>query len=194
MNVFVNLYEIQPSNEPVLSVEKIYPLLTSYGMQRSYNTVNISYSETSVERLYKIGNSEWKSYPDKPIRLEIGETIYAKGIDKYGQETRIIASYTASMPSDALPLAAYDGDANTYWQSASWGSSKIKVDASMRGKKISVHAYQPKISAIGNGTTTQILSTGGTVNTVVQLPANVEELIISTTNVIVKLYEIVPQP
>ena len=98
-----------------------------------YQMVTINYFPTSVQRLYRIGTSgDWKTYQDQPIKVNQGQIIYAKGIDQYGNETRIISSYTANV-ADAIGAAAYDGDVST----AYYGNNKImKVDPSMEGKKV----------------------------------------------------------
>ena len=84
-------------NTPVISNEKYYPKLTEYGVKQGYNEVTIDYYETSVQRLYKIDDGEWQKYKDQKIKLELGETIYAKGIDKDGVETRTISSYKSKI-------------------------------------------------------------------------------------------------
>ncbi len=98
-----------------------------------YQMVTINYFPTSVQRLYRIGTTgEWLNYQDQAVRVNQGETIYAKGIDQYGNETRITSSYTANV-TDAIGAAAYDGDINTSFA----GYDKyLKIDSSMEGKKI----------------------------------------------------------
>ena len=48
---------------------------------------------------------EWKNYTGT-VKLKIGETIYAKGIDKENNETRDVSEYTAVLPDDALGIKA----------------------------------------------------------------------------------------
>ncbi|MFV0250110.1 MAG: hypothetical protein ACK5HP_03660, partial [Bacilli bacterium] len=103
-------------------------------IKKPYQMVTINYFSTSVQRLYKIGtDGEWQNYKDTPIWLNQGETIYAKGIDQYGNETRRISNYTANS-SDALPSEVYDGNDNTYLSTSS--IKYMLVDNSMQGKTI----------------------------------------------------------
>ncbi|MNP64311.1 hypothetical protein D3C76_1597950 [compost metagenome] len=82
-------------------------------IRNPYQMISISYFTTSTQRLYKIGSTgEWLNYNDTPIKVEQGQIIYAKGIDKYGNETRITSSYTVNV-SNALKNAAYDRNNDT---------------------------------------------------------------------------------
>jgi hypothetical protein len=78
------LYEIQPSSEPTFSATNGYMLLhadPTKNINQPYQMVTINYFATSFQRLYRIGTTgEWLNYADKPIKLNHGETIYAKGI------------------------------------------------------------------------------------------------------------------
>ncbi len=133
------LYEIQPSNEPIFSAINGYMLLhadSTKAIKEPYQMVNISYFATSVQRLYKIGdNGNWANYLDQSVKVKQGETIYAKGIDKYGNETRIITSYIANV-IDAISKEVYDGDDTTSMTS---NNVYMQVDSSMQGKNIRVY-------------------------------------------------------
>jgi hypothetical protein len=132
------IYEIQLANEPIFSVNNNkYALLNSKGVIEPYQLVNIEYFSTSVQRLYKIGESGvWLNYIDQLVKVKQGEIIYAKGIDKYGNETRIISSYTANI-SDALRQEAYDGNYDTYDVGSATGKY-MNVDSSMWGKQVRI--------------------------------------------------------
>ncbi len=134
------VYEIQPSNEPTFSATNGYMLLhadSTKSIKTPYQMVSISYFPTSVQRLYRVGTTgEWKNYEDKAIWVNQGETIYAKGIDQYGIETRIISSYTANV-TDALKKEAYDENDSTRT-----GAGIMYIDPSMQGKTVRVRAYQ----------------------------------------------------
>ncbi|MFA5603838.1 MAG: hypothetical protein WDA12_03170, partial [Bacilli bacterium] len=136
------LYEIQPSNEPTFTITNGYMLLhaNSTKVKREpYQLISISYFPTSVQRIYRIGTSgEWFNYNDQPILVNQGETIYAKGIDKYGNETRIISNYSVTVP-DALKSIAYDGNDATYITGVT--NQYMRVDSSMEGKRIRVLWY-----------------------------------------------------
>jgi hypothetical protein len=136
------LYEVQPSNEPTISIANVYMLLHEDYTKRitdPYQMITLTYFPTSIQRLYRIGTSgNWLNYADQPVRVNQGQTIYAKGIDKYGNDTRIISSYTSSMP-DAIKKEAFDGDVSTYVYNVS--GQYMSVDASMQGKNVRIKAY-----------------------------------------------------
>ena len=130
---YVLICEVYPEDAPVVIADKIYPLLTEYGVDSAYNTITLEYFPTSVKRLYRINAGEWKNYEDKSIRLEIGDKLEAKGINKYGKETNI-SSYTSILPKNALAPEAYDEDESTR---VSKGTYYINVDSSLVNKYIS---------------------------------------------------------
>lgn len=136
------LYEIRQKNTPTINNQKYYPILHSQGVQPGYNEVTIEYFQTSIDRLYKINDSEWKEYENKPIRLEIGDVIQAKGIDKSGIETKRIETYTAILPEDAMDENAYDGNLETYITIANAPENKkyIELDSSLVGTEIKISA------------------------------------------------------
>ena len=162
---YSNVYEIRPYDDALIHETKMYPKLTESGVDQGYNTVTIDYFNTSIVRQYKIvpsGENEedyaWLNHPDTDLRLELGETIYARGIDKNATPT-VVRNYTSVLPSDALQPAGYDGNAST---SASGNGTRIDVDSAMIGKKLSI-----RISGDGNKSpyysTTQFKKADGTV-------------------------------
>ena len=135
-DAYVRVKNIEQVEIPVISNTKYYPTLGEYGITQGYNTATIKYFQTSVKRLYKIDDGEWKTYNDIPIRLELDQKLYAKGINKEGKES-YVASYTSALPSDALGVNAYDGNTNTY-QEFSETNKKLKVSKEMQGNNIYV--------------------------------------------------------
>jgi hypothetical protein len=137
------LAEIQLSNEPRFSVTNGYMLLTSdptKSIRTPYQMVTVSYASTSVQRLYRIGTTgDWLNYQDQPIKLNQGQIIYVKGIDRYGAETRIISSFTANV-TDALTSNAYDINDSTAVNGIS--GKLMKIDSSMLGKSIRIYSNQ----------------------------------------------------
>ena len=128
-----SVYEVTPYSSPVLEETKYYPALTMYGVMPGYSEITINYFPTSVQRLYRINEGEWKEYQDKAIRLELNDKIEAKGIDRFGKET-IVSSHVAVLVADALKPATYDGDGSTK-QNISAIPGKLYVDESMNNKK-----------------------------------------------------------
>ena len=133
-----HLMEISVKNEPVINVTQIYPLIKQNKIEPGYSEISIEYFNTSVQRLYKIDDGQWQIYQNKKINLELDKTIYTKGIDSKGNETKII-SYTSSLAKDAIGDKAYDGDEKTYEYPND--IRYINVDSSMIGKKVKVLVY-----------------------------------------------------
>lgn len=131
---YFQIKEIEPYSTPNITTETNYPIVTENSVEPGHVNATIEYFSTSIQKLYKIDDGEWKEYKGT-IRLEIGQTIYAKGIDKYGKESDI-ESLTAALPSDALEPAAYDGNNSTVVNFKSGQARKIKIDSSMWNKSI----------------------------------------------------------
>lgn len=146
------LKEVTLLNEPVITATNGYILLSADSsrlVNNTYQMIKISYFSTSVQRLYKINiDGEWQNYQDNEIKLEQGQTIYAKGIDKDGIETRLVSSYTANS-TDAISPLAIDNNSSTYF-AASGGNYYIAIDANLAGKQMQVIGYHHNFS--GNGT------------------------------------------
>jgi hypothetical protein len=134
------VYEIIPANEPTFSATNGYITLNSdltKTIKSPYQMVSINYFPTSVQRLYRIGTTgEWLNYQDLPIWVNQDQTIYAKGIDQYGNETQVVSSYI-SYVIDAVGPLAYDGNSSTY-ATVPKIRQYIEVDSSMEGKQIRV--------------------------------------------------------
>ena len=129
------LIEIYLEDEPKININHSYPKMTLNGVEKYYITVTINYLENCIERLYKINDEEWKEYKDDDILLNIGDTIYAKGINQLGYETDIL-EYNVEIPSDAIGPEAYDGDDTTSFTTKS--SAYMNIDNSVIGKNIKV--------------------------------------------------------
>ena len=130
------VYEIKPVSIPSITVTKNYSVLTENGIEVGKNKIEISYFDTSIKNLYKIDDGDWLEYKGF-IELEIGKTIYAKGILPSGKDSDII-SYQTVFPSDALGTLAYDGDDSTNELYNPGESRKILVDYNMQGKKVEI--------------------------------------------------------
>jgi len=144
-------YEIGISNEPIITATDGYMLLTAdpaKAIKNPYQAATISYFPTSVQRLYRIGTTgDWLNYQNQPIKVDKGQTIYAKGIDKYGSETRLIPSYTANV-TDALTKEVFDGNDATGISNVT--NKYMEVDSSMQGRNVRV-----KWNVAANASSTQ---------------------------------------
>ena len=125
------LYEIQIQNQAQFEIEEVLPVIKDTGIEESYNKINIIYYQTAEKKLYKIDNGEWNEYNDDIIDLRLGETLYAKSIDKYGKET-IEANYLSKVNLSLSP-EAYDNDYSTYSN-----DGRINIDSSLIGKNIRI--------------------------------------------------------
>lgn len=136
------IIEIELLNEATFSATNGYMLLHSNpekSIRQPYQMVTINYFPTSVQKLYRIGTeSDWQNYLDQPIKVEQGKTIYAKGIDKYGIETRSTTNYTANV-TDALKKEAFDNDDSTYITNIT--NQYMEIDNSMQGNTVRIKTY-----------------------------------------------------
>ncbi|MDD2435917.1 MAG: hypothetical protein PHO63_06690, partial [Bacilli bacterium] len=193
------VYEISLSNEPTFSALNGYMLIHSdstKSINDPYQLITINYFPSSVERLYKIGETGvWESYQDKPVLVNQGKIIYAKGVDKYGNETRIISQYNVDMV-DALGALAYDGNSATF-ESAN-GTKKVLIDSGLYGKKISITTSRDcgtascviSVSIISVDGTTMTSYTLGNGTISIDVPANAKYLQFGMSRS--KVYEITP--
>jgi len=156
----LTVYELKIDNYPIINGVKHYPMLTENGVEHGYNEVTIDYFKTLVQRLYRINSGDWQEYQDKPIKLKLGDTIQAKGIDKYNKETTV-PSYTSSAISDALESTAYDGNLS----SSVWLKERtfvIDVSEGMQNKIFNIRFRFGYVDAVlSDGTTKRIISHQG---------------------------------
>ncbi len=141
----VTVYEIKPELQPEFIVgASYYPTIFPTGVKPGYASISIKYYPTSVQKLYRVGTTgNWLNYNDSPVEVNSGAILYAKGIDQYGNETKI-PSYTAPNVSDAMKSQSYDGDITTYFTTEDIKTPyKIYIDSSMIGRNISVIATLP---------------------------------------------------
>lgn len=137
-----------------------------------------------------------------PIRVNQGQTIYAKGIDQYGNETRIISSHVVHV-TNALGPEAYDGNDGTYaYNFSSTSPAYLNIDESVRGGNISIYwkaAYLSNTISLTfeniNGENISTITRQGTETRLVTIPENATRLKIHSTtasrdNIVV--YEITP--
>ena len=134
--------EIGIGKIPEISTKEVYPILKQYGIEKSYTLINLNYFRTSVKRLYKIDEGEWQQYDEKSIKLNVGETIYVKGIDKYNKETKI-NKYTAKLPTETLGIEAYDDNEDTYVTTKS-KTNYIYIDPSVVGDRLYMYIKNPE--------------------------------------------------
>ena len=131
-----SIYEIDIGDDPIISKKIVYPKLTQNGIEAEHNLINIDYLPKCVEKLYQINDGEWKRY-EKEVKVELGEIIKAKGIDKYGKETRV-SEYEVTNTSDAMPPETYDKNTET---STSKVGLYMDIDETARGKNLYVDIY-----------------------------------------------------
>lgn len=135
------VYDVQYSSEPSFTTTDGYMKLNidpTKSITSPYQMVKINYTPSSVERLYRIGSSgDWLVYKGETIKVNQGETIYAKGFDKDGIETRIVSSHTANV-ANAIGSAGLDGNFGTSFISK---SAFMELDSSLNGKLVQIKSY-----------------------------------------------------
>ena len=125
------LYEMTIQNQAKFNITEILPIIKESGIEKTYNIIDIQYYQTATKKLYKIDDGDWNEYKTT-INLELGKTIYAKSVDKYGNET-IEAKYF-SEANQGLSLEAYDGNEKTGAK-----SGKIFIDPKLIGEKLRIY-------------------------------------------------------
>ena len=168
----VRVANVTVANDPIINATKIYPKITQYGIENGYNEVTISYFSTSVQRLYRINDGEWKEYQDKAIRLELNDKLEAKGIDKNGVDSNVV-SYDSVLPDDALGPEAYDGDNNTTSM-----SGYLNVSSNMWNKYINVidagakYGTKEKIEFLDGNDNILLSKSGINKSQIIEIPEN----------------------
>ena len=107
INWELQIYELKLDTTPNIKNSYQYPKLTEEGMIDGYNNITINYYNTSVQKLYKIDDGEWQTYKS-PVKLILGQTITAKGIDKNNNVS--LKTYISEAKSDSLSNVLYDGN------------------------------------------------------------------------------------
>ena len=164
--------EVNTYNQPELNINNYYPTITEYGVEQAYNEVTIDYFSTSVQRLYRINDGEWKEYQDKAIRLELNDKIEAKGIDKKGIDTNVTL-YVSELVNDALGPEAYDGDNNTTSM-----SGYLNVSSNMWNKYINVidaeaqYGTKEKIEFLDGNDNILLSKSGINKSQIIEIPEN----------------------
>ncbi|MDF2865656.1 MAG: hypothetical protein K0R72_465, partial [Clostridia bacterium] len=192
------IYEIGPNNSPIINSIQYLPTLTNYKVENQYSTVTIKYFPTSVQRLYSFDGITWQEYKEQAIRVEIGQTIYAKGVDNNGNQTRTINSYTAAVRSDSVPLVGYDGNDATGYRVA---STYILVDPSMQNEdmriRLATHSNGGAVSINyldinGNILLTKYYNTTATFTLIQKVPIGTVKIYISMQTANATIYEMGP--
>lgn len=136
---WVNIYEVWINKDAKFDKTYVYPKITSNGIIDGYVNTKINYYETGVKKYYNIDEGEWLTYKDNQIiRVNIGETLYAKGIDKYNT-VNPISSYKGEY--DGVGKLAFDDDDSTEFSYGSHGGHyeyKMDIDNSVWNKKLQV--------------------------------------------------------
>ena len=164
--------EVNTYNQPELNINNYYPTITEYGVEAGYNEATINYFSTSVQRLYRINDGEWREYQDKAIRLELNDKIEAKGIDKNGIDTNVTL-YVSELVNDALGPEAYDGDNNTTSM-----SGYLNVSSNMWNKKVEIvdaeaqYGAKEKIEFLDGNDNILLSKSGINKSQIIEIPEN----------------------
>ena len=134
----LNIKDISLDRTPKFVEAKQHTKLTAEGFEDAYTNLTINYYQSDTTRLYKIENGAWQNYQDTPIRTEVGQTVYAKGIDKNGVENT--SQITIDYAPDALPKECYDKNQNTE-RALTHGNYKLYITEEMHGKVLEFSGY-----------------------------------------------------
>ena len=146
----IDFYEIKLDTKPTIKIEEKYGIIKENEIEKPKNLIKLKYYSTNSIRKYKIGeNEEWKDYNDEIIEMNIGEKLYAKGINVDGKESSIL-EYTANKKSDAIGYQAFDGDDSTYYRVDKSGTydNCIGIDKTAWGKSIQIHVGFPRLNYV----------------------------------------------
>lgn len=139
----MTLYEVKLLFKNDINVSQNYPTVTSSGILPAYNNISINYYNTSVQKLYKINDGEWLNYKNSSIRLELGDILYAKGIDKYGKETET-NQYTSTTISGGVNKLAYDNNNSSGYTLTNLNTKRathyLSIDPSIWEGTLSIYA------------------------------------------------------
>ena len=134
--------EISIDDAPsIVNHNSTYPVITKNGVVLPTGDISINYFTSSVQRLYKINNGEWQNYQNKNIKLNYGDTVYAKGINIIGRDTKN-TNYKISIPGDAIPSYIYDGNTGGSYTTS---TVYVSVDSSAIGKGLCAQANRMSI-------------------------------------------------
>ena len=193
-----NIYEIETYNFPTITATQYLPEITRTKIENGYSTVTINYFYTSVQRLYSFDGINWQNYQDKPIRVEVGQTIYAKGVDKYGNDTILTPTYTAALRSDAVPPAGYDKNysvgyrvTNTYMtinSNMQEQNIRIRMTSHWNGGIVVVRF----LDANGVALSANTYNTYNTFYATLKVPSGAQKLYINMNTINATIYEIEP--
>ena len=135
------LLEIEIENEPKINITPVYPKLNlDNTVEEPYYIADIEYNIWSKEKLFKIDDGEWQEYTGK-LKVEVGQTIYAKGIDKDTDNTKEVM-YNCTQ-GDFMSKEAYDNDNSTVVTTDN--TCYISIGNELIGKEISFYILR------GNG-------------------------------------------
>ena len=137
------VYDINIKKDPILNVSRIYPTITNNSIEMQAN-INIDYYEYSTIKQYKINDGLWQNY-NGTVKINIGDTIYAKSIDNNNVESFIV-SYKYDYPNDAVGLEAFD-TSNNKDNTAFYATEKVNmnyyidIESSAIGKNLRIKQY-----------------------------------------------------
>lgn len=135
---WINVYEFKLDDTPqIAQKESIYPIIKETGFEKYKEKITLKYDSTSLQRLYKIGDGEeWQKYDGQDIEVELGETLYAKGINSKNEESRTTLTYKVGLPGGIFALDTLMG-----YTSAPGGGSvtrRMNIDEGLQGRKINI--------------------------------------------------------
>lgn len=148
------LIEITLVDQPKINSRHIYPEMFIDKVEESYEIITITYRANDITRLYKINDGEYEEYNNQEIKINKGDTIYAKAINSAGYETRT-SKYTYVSNSNTIDIGinAYDGNYSTAFTTKT--PAYLKINDSIIGKTLKIRtttdswiSYQATLSLL----------------------------------------------
>ena len=139
------LSEIRPKYQPTLDQydnNDLYPIINGKKVNEVDEIkVHITYNHLSVQKLYSTDKENWKEYDGNYAIVNYGDTLYAKGIDKAGNETKIV-SIKPEKAKDALDSLTFDNDSDT---KADIKNQRLNIGHKLQGSTIDIYNLTPSV-------------------------------------------------
>lgn len=133
-----------PSN-PIITITKVddYATLKEDGV-KLYNESTIQFdNRDDIKNYYSLDNgNSWTEYTSD-ISSDTNRYIYAKSVKNNSGLENVVKKAVEPSADDAIKMAAYDGDPNTYHQIKEYIDigNYINIDESVCNKKVNLQVY-----------------------------------------------------
>lgn len=127
--------EVEVNTQPSFDSTSVYPTINSDNIEKGYTNVTINYNSTAVVKQYSYDNENWLNYDETPVKINVGDSLYARQIDKY-EKVGEVAVYESKI-DDMLSNEAYDEN-NTTYDNVGTQNHLLYLGSSVRNKLLNV--------------------------------------------------------